>query len=81
MPGAHASREVRAGSSGRALAAAIAKVERLCAVDAENLDGELAAPEASPGPHDATYLFEAFRRLIEGDADYLAIDVREGRRF
>lgn len=38
-------------------------------------------PEASPGPHDATYLFEAFRRLIEGDADYLAIDVREGRRF
>ncbi|WP_307739746.1 glutamine-hydrolyzing carbamoyl-phosphate synthase small subunit [uncultured Parolsenella sp.] len=38
-------------------------------------------PEASPGPHDATYLFEAFRRLIEGDPDYLAIDVREGRRF
>ena len=38
-------------------------------------------PEASPGPHDATYLFEAFRRLIEGDPNYLAIDVREGRRF
>lgn len=38
-------------------------------------------PEASPGPHDATYLFEAFRRLIEGRPDYLAIDVREGRRF
>ena len=38
-------------------------------------------PEASPGPHDATYLFEAFRRLIEGVPDYLAIDVREGRRF
>ena len=38
-------------------------------------------PEASPGPHDAVYLFEAFRRLIEGDPNYLAIDVREGRRF
>ena len=38
-------------------------------------------PEASPGPHDAAYLFEAFRRLIEGVPDYLAIDVREGRRF
>jgi carbamoyl-phosphate synthase small subunit len=38
-------------------------------------------PEASPGPHDAVYLFEAFRRLMEGDPDYLAIDVREGRRF
>ena len=38
-------------------------------------------PEASPGPHDAVYLFEAFRRLIEGVPDYLAIDVREGRRF
>jgi carbamoyl-phosphate synthase small subunit len=24
-------------------------------------------PEASPGPHDATYLFERFRRLIRGD--------------
>jgi carbamoyl-phosphate synthase small subunit len=38
-------------------------------------------PEASPGPHDAAYLFEAFRRLIEGAPDYLDIDVREGRRF
>ena len=38
-------------------------------------------PEASPGPHDAVYLFEAFRRLIEGVPDYLDIDVREGRRF
>ena len=38
-------------------------------------------PEACPGPHDALYLFEAFRRLIEGDEHYLAIDVREGRRF
>ena len=38
-------------------------------------------PEASPGPHDAVYLFEAFRRLMEGVPDYLAIDVREGRRF
>lgn len=38
-------------------------------------------PEASPGPHDAVYLFQAFRRLMEGDPDYLAIDVREGRRF
>ncbi len=38
-------------------------------------------PEASPGPHDAVYLFEAFRRLMEGDNTYLAIDVREGRRF
>ncbi|MCH4053546.1 MAG: glutamine-hydrolyzing carbamoyl-phosphate synthase small subunit [Atopobiaceae bacterium] len=38
-------------------------------------------PEASPGPHDSAYLFEAFRRLVEGDPDYLAIDVREGRRF
>jgi carbamoyl-phosphate synthase small subunit len=38
-------------------------------------------PEASPGPHDAAYLFRAFRRLMEGVPDYLAIDVREGRRF
>ena len=38
-------------------------------------------PEASPGPKDAAYMFEAFRRLIEGDPNYLAIDVREGRRF
>ncbi len=38
-------------------------------------------PEACPGPHDALYLFEAFRRLIEQDENYIAIDVREGRQF
>lgn len=38
-------------------------------------------PEACPGPHDSAYLFEAFCRLMEGRQDYLAIDVREGRRF
>lgn len=38
-------------------------------------------PEASPGPHDSSYLFEGFARLMEGRDDYLAIDVREGRRF
>lgn len=38
-------------------------------------------PEACPGPHDSAYLFRAFARLMEGTADYLAIDVREGRRF
>ena len=38
-------------------------------------------PEACPGPHDSAYLFEAFCRLMEGRDDYLAIDVREGRRF
>ncbi len=38
-------------------------------------------PEACPGPHDSAYLFEAFCRLMEGRGDYLAIDVREGRRF
>lgn len=38
-------------------------------------------PEASPGPHDAVYLFEAFRRLMDGEPNYLDIDVREGRRF
>ena len=37
--------------------------------------------EACPGPHDSAYLFEAFCRLMEGKEDYLAIDVREGRRF
>lgn len=36
-------------------------------------------PEANPGPHDSHYLFESFRRLIAGEPDYLAIDVREGR--
>ena len=38
-------------------------------------------PESCPGPHDSTYLFEAFCRLMAGREDYLAIDVREGRRF
>ena len=38
-------------------------------------------PEACPGPHDAAYLFESFVRLMKGRDDYLAIDVREGRRF
>ena len=38
-------------------------------------------PEACPGPHDSAYLFEAFCCLMEGKEDYLAIDVREGRRF
>ena len=38
-------------------------------------------PESCPGPHDSTYLFEAFARLMRGREDYLAIDVREGRRF
>ena len=26
-------------------------------------------PEASPGPHDATYLFHRFRQLIAGSAE------------
>lgn len=38
-------------------------------------------PEAKPGPNDSTYAFSAFARLMRGDGDYLAIDVREGRRF
>ena len=38
-------------------------------------------PEAKPGPNDSTYAFAAFARLMGGDPDYLAIDVREGRRF
>ena len=38
-------------------------------------------PEAKPGPNDSKYLFRAFTRLMEGREDYLAIDVREGRRF
>ncbi len=31
-------------------------------------------PEASPGPTDAHYLFTAFTRLMDGDANYLDID-------
>ena len=38
-------------------------------------------PEAKPGPNDSTYAFAAFARLMDGEPDYLAIDVREGRRF
>ncbi len=38
-------------------------------------------PEAKPGPNDSTYAFAAFARLMDGVEDYLAIDVREGRRF
>lgn len=38
-------------------------------------------PEAMPGPNDASYLFDAFSRLMDGDPDYLHIDIREGRRF
>jgi carbamoyl-phosphate synthase small subunit len=28
-------------------------------------------PEAAPGPHDASYLFGAFTRLMDGRTDYL----------
>ncbi len=38
-------------------------------------------PEAKPGPNDSTYAFAAFAKLMRGDENYLAIDVREGRRF
>ena len=38
-------------------------------------------PEASPGPHDSSYLFEAFARLMDGREDYLDIEVRETRVF
>ena len=36
-------------------------------------------PEASPGPHDSSYLFDAFMRLMDGREDYLDIEVREAR--
>lgn len=36
-------------------------------------------PEASPGPKDASYLFDAFVRLMEGREDYLDIDMKENR--
>ncbi len=36
-------------------------------------------PEASPGPTDAHYLFQAFTRLMEGDKDYLDIDIAKDR--
>lgn len=38
-------------------------------------------PEASPGPHDSSYLFQAFARLMDGREDYLDIEVRETRVF
>ncbi len=38
-------------------------------------------PEANPGPKDSSYLFRAFAGLMEGQRDYLNIDVREGRVF
>ncbi|HJG31529.1 MULTISPECIES: glutamine-hydrolyzing carbamoyl-phosphate synthase small subunit [Collinsella] len=36
-------------------------------------------PEAAPGPTDAHYLFTAFTRLMDGDADYLNIDIAKDR--
>lgn len=36
-------------------------------------------PEASPGPTDAHYLFTAFTRLMDGDDDYLDIDISKDR--
>ena len=36
-------------------------------------------PEASPGPTDAHYLFTAFTRLMDGDPDYLGIDIAADR--
>lgn len=38
-------------------------------------------PEASPGPHDSSYLFQAFARLMDGREDYLDIEVRDTRVF
>lgn len=36
-------------------------------------------PEASPGPTDAHYLFTAFTRLMDGEPDYLNIDIASDR--
>lgn len=36
-------------------------------------------PEASPGPTDAHYLFTAFARLMDGEPDYLDIDIAADR--
>lgn len=36
-------------------------------------------PEANPGPTDAHYLFTAFTRLMDGDPDYLDIDIAKDR--
>ena len=36
-------------------------------------------PEANPGPTDSHYLFTAFSRLMDGDSDYLNIDIAKDR--
>ena len=36
-------------------------------------------PEASPGPTDSNYLFKAFTRLMDGDPDYLDIEIASNR--
>ena len=36
-------------------------------------------PEANPGPTDSHYLFTAFSRLMDGDDDYLNIDIAKDR--
>ena len=36
-------------------------------------------PEAAPGPTDAHYLFTAFARLMDGEPDYLNIDIATDR--
>ncbi len=36
-------------------------------------------PEASPGPTDAHYLFTAFMRLMDGEENYLDIDISQDR--
>jgi carbamoyl-phosphate synthase small subunit len=36
-------------------------------------------PEASPGPTDSHYLFEAFVRLMQKNPDYLDIDIAKDR--
>ena len=36
-------------------------------------------PEAAPGPTDAHYLFTAFARLMDGEPDYLNIDIAKDR--
>ena len=36
-------------------------------------------PEANPGPTDSHYLFTAFARLMDGEDDYLNIDIAKDR--
>lgn len=36
-------------------------------------------PEANPGPTDSHYLFTAFARLMDGEEDYLGIDIAKDR--